>query len=209
MTLRIRLARGGAKKRPHYRIVVADSRFPRDGRFIEKVGFFNPLVPKDHAERLIMDEDRIKHWLSKGAQPSDRVLRFLDGAGIMKRPTRSNPEKAKPKAKALERIEAKRQAVEDAKAAAEEAANAPKEVVEEAPVEEAAAEEVPAEAPAKDAPVEAAAEEKPAEASAEDAPAEEAPAKEADAKEEPAEDAPAAEATSEEAPADEPEKKDD
>ena len=174
MTLRIRLARGGAKKRPHYRIVVADSRFPRDGRFIERVGHFNPLVPKDHAERLIMDEDRIKHWLSKGAQPSDRVMRFLDGAGIMTRPARNNPEKAKPKAKALERIEAKRQAAEDAKAAAEEAANAPKEIVEETPVEETAAEETVAEAATEEA--------------AEAAPAEEAPAEEAVSEDAPADD---------------------
>ncbi len=181
MTLRIRLARGGAKKRPHYRIVVADSRFPRDGRFIERVGHFNPLVPKDHAERLILDEDRIKHWLSKGAQPSDRVLRFLDGAGIMKRPARNNPEKAKPKAKALERIETKRQAVEDAKAAAEEAANAPvEETVEEAPVEEAVVEE----APVEEAPVEeAAVEEAPVEeAAVEEAPAEDAPVDESEKK---------------------------
>lgn len=208
MTLRIRLARGGAKKRPHYRIVVADSRFPRDGRFIEKVGFFNPLVPKDHAERLILNEDRIKHWLSKGAQPSDRVLRFLDGVGIMKRPARNNPEKAKPKAKALERIEAKRQAEEDAKTAAEEAANAPaEEVVEETPVEEAPAEEASAEeAPAKEAP----AEEEPAvEAASEETPAEDAPAEDAPAEDAPTEDAPAPEAVTEDAPADESEKKGD
>jgi small subunit ribosomal protein S16 len=93
----IRLSRMGAKKRPQYKLVVADSRFPRDGRFIEKVGTFNPLAPKDSKERLTMDLDRIKHWISKGAQPSDRIKRFLDKEGILKREKRNNPEKAIPR----------------------------------------------------------------------------------------------------------------
>ena len=97
MALAIRLTRGGAKKRPYYRIVVADSRAPRDGRFIEKLGTYNPLLAKDSPERVKLDTDRISHWLSVGAQPSDRVLRFLDAAGIAKRPARKNPEKAVPR----------------------------------------------------------------------------------------------------------------
>jgi small subunit ribosomal protein S16 len=99
MALKIRLARAGAKKRPQYRVVVADSRFPRDGRFIEKLGTYNPLLPKDSKERVTLDLERVKHWLSKGAQPTDRVLRFLDAAGLMKRKPRNNPQKAIPKLK--------------------------------------------------------------------------------------------------------------
>ena len=99
MALKIRLARAGAKKRPQFRVVVADSRFPRDGRFIEKLGAYNPLLPKDSKERVTLDLERIKHWLSKGAQPTDRVLRFLDADGLMKRKPRNNPQKAKPKVK--------------------------------------------------------------------------------------------------------------
>jgi len=133
MSLRIRLARGGAKKRPHYRLVVADSRSPRDGRFIERVGTYNPLVPKDHEDRIKLNEERIKHWISKGAKPSDRVLRFLDAADIMKREARNNPIKAQPGAKAQERVEARKQAEEEAKAAAEAPA-------EEAPADAAAEE---------------------------------------------------------------------
>ena len=106
MALKIRLARGGAKKRPHYAIVVADSRYPRDGRFIEKIGTFNPMLAKDNAERVKLDLDRAKDWLSKGAQPTDRVERFLDAAGLLKRKAHSNPEKAKPKKKAQERAAA-------------------------------------------------------------------------------------------------------
>ncbi len=136
MSLKIRLARGGAKKRPFYRIVVADSRSPRDGRFIEKLGTFNPLLPKDHEERVVLDLEKTQGWIAKGAKPTDRVLRFLDAAGVMTRPARNNPNKAKPGAKAQERIEMKRQAEEEAKAAAEEAAAAP---AEETPAEEAAA----------------------------------------------------------------------
>ena len=103
MSLKIRLARGGAKKRPHYSIVVADARSPRDGRFIEKIGTFDPLKPKDSAERVKLDVERAKHWLDNGAQATDRVLRFLDAAGLVKRPARSNPQKAEPGAKAKER----------------------------------------------------------------------------------------------------------
>src|SRR5690242_11020650 len=121
MAVSIRLARGGAKKRPYYRIVVADSRNARDGRFIEKVGTYNPLLAKDSPERVKLDADRIKHWLSVGAQPSDRVLRFLDAAGIQERSARNNPNKAKPGEKATERAEAR--AAKEAEAA--EAAAAP------------------------------------------------------------------------------------
>jgi small subunit ribosomal protein S16 len=107
MPLKIRLARGGAKKRPYYRIVVAEATAPRDGRFIEKVGSYNPLLPKDHADRVTIVEDRVKHWLSVGAQPTDRVLRFLDARGLAKRPERNNPKKAEPGTKAKERAEEK------------------------------------------------------------------------------------------------------
>src|SRR3954452_14371065 len=121
MALAIRLSRGGAKKRPYYRIVVADSRSPRDGRFIEKVGTYNPLLAKDSPERVKLDNDRISHWLSVGAQPSDRVLRFLDAAGLRERPARNNPERAEPGEKAKERLE--QRAAKEAEAA--EAAAAP------------------------------------------------------------------------------------
>jgi small subunit ribosomal protein S16 len=135
MSLKIRLARGGTKKRPFYQIVVADARSPRDGRFIEKLGTFNPLLAKDNEGRVVLDTERAKHWLSVGAQPTDRVLRFLDVAGVANREARNNPDKGKPGEKATQRAEEKA-----AKAAAiEEAKNAPK-VVEEA----AAAEEAPA-----------------------------------------------------------------
>ena len=140
--IKIRLARGGAKKRPYYSIVIADSHSPRDGRFIEKVGTYNPLLAKDSPERVKLLGERISHWLSVGAQPSDRVARFLDAAGIRERAARNNPNKAEPGEKAKERAEERA-----AKAlAAEEAANAPKEepVVEEAAVTEDAAAEAPA-----------------------------------------------------------------
>ena len=107
MPLKIRLARGGAKKRPYYRIVVAEATSPRDGRFIEKVGTYNPMLPKDDANRISILEDRVKHWLSVGAQPTDRVLRFLDARGLAKRPARNNPNKAEPGKKAVERAEEK------------------------------------------------------------------------------------------------------
>jgi small subunit ribosomal protein S16 len=125
MSLKIRLARAGAKKRPYYRIVVADSKSPRDGRYIEKVGTYNPLLPRD-GERVKLVEDRIKHWMSVGAQPTDRVLRFLDKAGMAKRDARSNPTKGQPGKKRVEREEAKvAAAAEKAKAAAEAAASPP------------------------------------------------------------------------------------
>ena len=102
MSLKIRLARGGAKKRPFYRIVIADARSPRDGRFIERIGTYNPMLP-DAAQRVQLDADKAKAWLEKGAQPTDRVLRFLDAAGLMKRPARSNPNQGEPGKKAQER----------------------------------------------------------------------------------------------------------
>jgi small subunit ribosomal protein S16 len=97
MSVVIRLARAGTKKRPIYHVVVADSRYPRDGRFIERLGFFNPLLPKDNEARLKLDMEKVKVWMAKGAQPSDRVMRFLDAAGIKKRETRNNPQKAVPR----------------------------------------------------------------------------------------------------------------
>src|SRR5688572_6445944 len=112
MSVVIRMARAGTKKRPFYHIVVADSRAPRDGRFIERLGYFNPLLPKDNKERLKLDFEKVKEWLAKGAVPSDRIMRFLDEAGIRKREKRNNPEKAIP------RKERKAQAEEAAKAAA-------------------------------------------------------------------------------------------
>ena len=146
MALKLRLSRHGAKKRPFYRIVVADSRAPRDGRHIEILGTFNPLLPKDSEERVKLKEDRVKHWIGVGAQPTDRVLRFLDAAGIAKRDARNNPQKALPGKKRLEREEAQRQAEEDAKETAEaEAAAAAEAPAEEAPAAEAPTEEAPAE----------------------------------------------------------------
>lgn len=133
MATKIRLARGGSKKRPFYRVVVADSRMPRDGRYIEKIGTYNPLLPKDSEDRVKIDLDRVKHWLGEGAQVTDRVSRFLEAAGVLEAKTRNNPNKGKPHKAALERAEEKA-----AKAA--EAAEAP--AAEEAPVEEAPAEEV-------------------------------------------------------------------
>jgi len=182
MAVKIRLARGGSKKRPYYRIVVADIRAPRDGKYIERVGSYNPLLPKDHEDRIKLDIDRIKEWLSKGAKPTDRVARFLDAEGILKREPRNNPQKAIPK---KEPEEAKEEEAPAKEAPAEEAK-------EEAPAEEAPAEEAKEEAPAEEAPEEEAKEE---------APAEEAPAEEAK-EEAPAEEAPAEEAK-EEAPAEE------
>ena len=102
MSLKIRLARGGAKKRPYYRIVIADARAPRDGRFIEKVGTYDPMKPKDDPARINLETDKIKDWLTKGAQPTDRVLRFLDAAGLMKREPRNNPKKGEPGKRAQE-----------------------------------------------------------------------------------------------------------
>ena len=131
------MSRGGAKKRPVYKIVIADSRKPRDGKFIEKVGFFNPLLPKDKKERLSLDVERIKHWLSKGAKPSERIARFLGDADIIPKPAqRNNPIKAKPKKKAQERLAA----AEEAKKAVEEAAKAEAEKPAEAEAPKAEAE---------------------------------------------------------------------
>src|SRR3954451_21226308 len=178
MALAIRLTRGGAKKRPYYRIVVADSRAPRDGRFIEKLGTYNPLLAKDSPERVKLDADRISHWLSVGAQPSDRVLRFLDAAGIRERTARNNPQKAEPGEKAKERVE------ERAKKAADAA--------------EAAAAPAPAEEPGTEA-EEVAAEQGPADPA--DLPVEEPVAEEAAAEAEAGEEAPVAEVAAEETPA--------
>lgn len=126
MSLKIRLARHGAKKRPFYRIVVADARAPRDGRFIEQLGFFNPLLPKDHAQRMKLVNERITHWLGVGACPTDRVARMLGDAGLMAKPeTGNNPQQGKPKAKALERVAQKAEADAKAAAAAAAAAAAP------------------------------------------------------------------------------------
>jgi len=124
MSLKIRLARAGAKKRPYYRIVVADSRCPRDGRYIEKIGTYDPLLPKG-SERVKLVEERVKHWLGVGAQPTDRVLRFLDAAGMRTRDARSNPSKGQPGKKRIEREEAKKAAEADKAKAAAEAAAAP------------------------------------------------------------------------------------
>ena len=122
MTLKIRLARGGSKKRPYYHVVVADARAPRDGRFLEKLGSWNPMLPKDNEKRVELNLERIQEWISKGAQPTDRVLRFLAEAGVAQRDARNNPEKAKPGKKAQERAAERAQREEDAKAAAAEAA---------------------------------------------------------------------------------------
>lgn len=138
MALSMRLSRGGSKKRPYYRIVIADARSPRDGKFIEKIGTYNPLLAKDSAERIKLDADRAKHWLSVGAQPTDRVARFLDAAGIKERAARNNPKKAEPGEKAKERAEEraeKLKAAEEAAAAAKAEAEAPA-AEEAAPAEE-------------------------------------------------------------------------
>jgi small subunit ribosomal protein S16 len=187
MAVKIRLARGGAKKRPYYRVVVADGRAPRDGKYIEKVGTHNPLLPKDHEDRIKLDVERIEYWLSKGAKPTDRVARFLDAAGLMKREERNNPNKGKPGAKALDRIEEQKEKAAAAVEAAKEAEEAAKAAEEEA--------KAAAEAPAEEAPAE--------ETAAAEAPAEEAPAEETAAAEAPAEEAPAEETAAEEATADE------
>ncbi|HSV01665.1 MAG TPA: 30S ribosomal protein S16 [Phenylobacterium sp.] len=175
--LKIRLARGGAKKRPYYSIVVADSHAARDGRFIEKLGSYNPLLKKDDPNRIIVKGERIAEWMKKGAQPTDRVARELAKLGITTWTPGSNPNKGQPGQKAKERAEERAQREAARAAAAEEAKNAPPPVQEEAPAAEAA--------PAEEAPAaEAAAEEAPAaEAAAEEAPAAEAAAQEASAAE--------------------------
>jgi small subunit ribosomal protein S16 len=125
MAINIRLARGGSKKRPYYKIVVADARSPRDGRFIEKIGNYNPLLAKDNEQRVQLDADRAKHWLSVGAQPTDRVARFLDQAGVLERSARNNPNKGKPGEKATERAEERATKAAEAAEAAAAASAAP------------------------------------------------------------------------------------
>jgi small subunit ribosomal protein S16 len=180
MALKIRLARGGAKKRPFYRIVVAEASAPRDGRYVERVGTYNPMVPKEHEQRMTLNSERITFWLGQGAKPTDRVHKMLAAAGLAEAPIiRDQPKKSAPGKKRAER---EAEAASAAEAAAESAA------AEAAAAEEAAA--AVAAAPAE-------------EAVAEEAPAEEAPAEEAVAEEAPAEEAPAEEAVAEEAPAEE------
>ena len=189
MALKIRLARGGSKKHPFYRIVVAEASSPRDGRFVERLGSYDPMVPKDHENRVSLKDERIKFWMSKGAKPTLRVHKILAAAGLLDAPIiREQPIKAAPGKKRLER---ENEAKEAAEAPAETpAAEAPAET----PAEEAPAAEAPAETRAEEAP----AEEAPAEAAAAEAPAAEAPA------ETPAEEASAAEAPAEAAPAETP-----
>lgn len=155
MATSIRLSRGGSKKRPYYRIVVADSRAPRDGKFIERIGSYNPVLPKGDEKRVVLDVERAKHWVAAGAQPTDRVARFLDAAGVKERAVRNNPNKAEPGQKAKDRAEDRAtkaaeaaEAAEAAKAAAAEAAAAPA-AEEAAPAEEAPAAEEAA-APAEE-----------------------------------------------------------
>lgn len=145
MSLVIRLARAGTKKRPVYHVVVADNRAPRDGRFIERLGYFNPLLPKEKTERLKLDLEKVQAWMKKGAQPSDRVMRFLDAAGIMKRPKRNNPEKAIPRKERKAKDEETTKAKEAGDAAAKTAASA--KAADKAAADKAAAEKS-AEAPA-------------------------------------------------------------
>ncbi len=155
MAVKLRLARHGAKKRPYYRIVAADVRAPRDGRFIEQVGAYNPMLPKDSEDRVKLDVEKVQEWLKKGARPTERVARFLGAAGLWEWKAGNNPEKGKPGQKALERIEERKEKAEaraaaeaEAKEAAEEAkkaAEAAAKEAAEAPAEEAAAEETPAE----------------------------------------------------------------
>jgi small subunit ribosomal protein S16 len=135
MALSIRLSRGGSKKRPYYRIVVADARSPRDGKFIEKLGNYNPLLAKDNDQRVVLDAERAKYWLSNGAQPTDRVARFLDVAGVRERAARSNPNKGKPGEKATERAEERAEKLKAQEEAAAAAAAAP--AAEEAPAADA------------------------------------------------------------------------
>jgi small subunit ribosomal protein S16 len=219
MALKLRLARGGSKQRPYYRLVVAEATSPRDGRFIEKLGTYNPLLPHDHAERLTLKEDRIKHWLSVGAKPTDRVEKFLGQAKIIPMPAiRETPQKSLPKEKAQERVKenlardekakadeaAAKEAEIEARRAAKEAAKAPKpEVVEPVAEEAAVAEEAPVAevAPAEEAPV---AEEAAPAAEAEEPKAEEPKAEEPKAEEPKAEEPKAEEPKAEEPKAEEP-----
>ena len=149
MSVKIRLSRGGAKKRPFYRIVIADTRMPRDGRYVERVGTFNPMVPKDHDDRLKFKEDRIKYWLSVGAKPTNRVARFLSEHGLVDKPVVHEQTKQHlPRQKTLDRLEAK---AEEDKAKADAAGSAEAAPADEAPAEEAAAEEAPAKEPKAEA----------------------------------------------------------
>ena len=127
MALSIRLSRGGSKKRPYYRIVVADARSPRDGKFIEKIGNYNPLLAKGDEKRIVLDAERAKHWIGVGAQPTDRVARFLDVAGVKERAARNNPNKGKPGEKATERAEERAEKLKAQEEAAAAAAAAPAE----------------------------------------------------------------------------------
>ena len=182
MALKIRLARGGAKKRPFYRIVVAEASAPRDGRYVERVGTYNPMVPKDHEQRLTLNGERISFWMSKGAQPTERVHKMLASAGLMAAPVlRDQPKKSAPGKKRAEREAAAAEAAE----AAEATADAPaEEASAAAPAAEAVAEEVAADAPAEDTSAEAPAAEAVAEEAAADTPAEDVPAEDAPAEEE-------------------------
>ncbi len=161
MSVSLRLSRGGSKKRPYYKVVVANSRAPRDGKYLEQVGTYNPLLAKDDENRVRLVEDRVRYWLGVGAQPTDRVARMLDKAGIKERAATVNPKKGEPGQKAKDRAEEKAEKAREAEEAAAAAAAAPavEEVVEEAAAEAPAAEEVAAEAPVAE---EAAAEEAPA-----------------------------------------------
>jgi small subunit ribosomal protein S16 len=143
MALSIRLSRGGSKKRPYYRIVVADARSPRDGKFIERIGSYNPLLGKEDEKRVVIDAERAKHWVGVGAQPTDRVARFLDAAGVKERTARNNPKKAEPGEKAKERAEERAEKLKAQQEAEAEAANAP---AAEAPAAEA---DAPADATAE------------------------------------------------------------
>jgi small subunit ribosomal protein S16 len=138
MALSMRLSRGGSKKRPYYRIVIADARSPRDGKFIEKIGTYNPLLAKDDEKRVILDAERAKHWLGNGAQPTDRVARFLDAAGVKERAVRNNPKKAEPGEKAKERAEERAAKAAAAAEAAAQPAEAPADAPAETPAEESA-----------------------------------------------------------------------
>ena len=163
MALKLRLARHGAKKRPYYRIVVADSRMPRDGRFIEIVGSYNPMLPKDSEDRVQLKTEKIQEWLAKGARPTDRVARFLGAAGMWEWKAGNNPEKGKPGEKALERIEERKEKAEARAAAEAEAKEAAAEAKKAADAAAKQAIEDAKNAPKEEAAPEAAAEETPAE----------------------------------------------
>ena len=196
MSLKIRLSRGGAKKRPFYRIVVADSRSPRDGRFIERIGVYNPMLKREDPNRIQFNEERVRHWLSNGATPSDRVARFLGAAKIIPMPERrEQTKKDKPRAKTLERLKEQEEAKKEADAVAAAEASTEEAQAEEASVEEASVEAAPVEeTQAEEAPVE-------------ETPVEVVPAKEATAEEEPVEEAQAEETPVEKVSTEDEEKK--